>query len=75
MPNAQTNLRAHYLLGRTLEELGDLTHAEKVYRKMVRFRRGLDRLTEWLHDAPDHPEVLKLRAEKADIERRLKSVA
>lgn len=75
MPNAQTNLRAHYLLGRALEALGDLSRAEEVYQKMARFRRGLGKLTEWLHDAPDHPEVLQLRAEQADIERRLSSAA
>ncbi len=75
MPNAQTNLRAHYLLGRTLEALGDLTRAEKVYRKMVRFRHGLEKLADWLHDAPDHPEILQLRAEQADIERRLNALA
>ena len=71
LPTAQSNLLANYLLGQCLDTLGQRPQAEKVYKKMLRYRQGIDKHKAWIQDAPDLPEIAKLRVELPDIESRL----
>jgi tetratricopeptide (TPR) repeat protein len=71
LPTAQSNLFANYLLGKSLEALGQRPQAEKAYKKMFRHRRGVDKHKAWIQDAPELPEIVKLREELADMESRL----
>ncbi len=71
LPTVESDLLAHYFLGCSLIALNSSLQANDVHRKMSRFSKGLAKLSEWLNDKPDFPEIVQLRADLADIERRL----
>jgi tetratricopeptide (TPR) repeat protein len=71
LPFVQYNFLAHYLLGRSLEALGQSSRAEAAYKSMTRFRGGLEKLIDEVCDKPDYPGIVAARADIADIERRL----
>ncbi|MBK8987275.1 MAG: tetratricopeptide repeat protein [Chloroflexi bacterium] len=71
LPIVEYDLQAYYYLGRSLEETGENTLAAEAFIEMAKFANGLWPLTRQLENQPDYPHLAYLRADLADIERRL----
>jgi tetratricopeptide (TPR) repeat protein len=68
---ASQKLWVYYLLGRSFEALGQQDRAEQTYQAMQRYRDGFEKLVDSVRDKPDYPDIALVRADIADIERRL----
>lgn len=66
-------LLEHYLLGKSLEQLGETEKAAKAFEKMKRLKVDLTSLIEKENSMPDYPEVLALRADLVNMQQILNS--
>ncbi len=75
LPLAEHDVQAYYFLARSLEQLGETAKAREAGELMARFRDGLTALRRDLENQPDYPHVELLRADVAEMRRRLKDAA
>jgi tetratricopeptide (TPR) repeat protein len=73
LPIVEYDLLAHYYLGRSLEALAETEQAQQVYQEMRNFKEGLPTLKDQLQEQPDYAHLRLMRADLADLERRLAS--
>lgn len=71
MPIIEYDLQNYYYLGRSLEALGETDLAAEAYGEMARFAAGLWPLRRQLDNQPDFPHLAQMRADLADLDRRL----
>ena len=71
MPLNLNNMLGYYYLGRSLEALGRGEEARGAYQKMKPYSGQIERYSKSLVDIPDYAEAVTVRAELADIARRL----
>lgn len=71
LPTNLSNLLTYYYLGRSLEMTGQTDLSGRAYQKMPRFSYDLKRYIEQTNSLPDHPEIVLLRNDLLDIDRRL----
>lgn len=65
------NLLANYYLGRSFEITGDRERASNCYNNLPKHSQNLKKYMEQVSQLPDYPEVIQMRADYADIDRRL----
>ncbi|MDX1415393.1 MAG: tetratricopeptide repeat protein [Candidatus Promineifilaceae bacterium] len=71
LPLIEYDLQNAYFLTRSLEELGDEPTAELARQQMLKFRDGLPLIKKQLANQPSYPHLDQMRADAADLERRL----
>ncbi len=75
LPIVEYDLQSYYYLGRSLEALGETDLAAEADTEMARFADGLWPLRRQLDNQPDFPHLAQMRADAADLARRLPQAA
>lgn len=74
LPTVEYDLQSRYYLARCLEELGHEEKGAEAERQMLKFAYGLEPLQATLESQPEYAHLPQMRADVADIARRLEAL-